>query len=196
MQGTARNPPPSHTRRLQLQPWHHHLHHTQQRVTSTRSRVLLCNAVIQIGSQTILATIALSAGRNFVGRCAATTAGEARAAPRLSSPLADCVPQVLRRGHVRRLRSRAPARARLRQRAVLRRMPLVLRFSRYGQLYHAHAAACAADRVYVAVLAAAPSAPLLFVIRLMFVCTVCQMAVLSTWCAPSPQVAGNAPYFY
>ena len=120
---------------------------TTQGNARTRSRVLLCNAVIQIGSQTILATIALSAGRNFVGRYAATTAGEARAVQRLSSPLADCVPQVLRRGHVRRLRSRAPARARLRQRAVLRRMPLVLRFSRYGQLYHAHAAACCCSRL-------------------------------------------------
>ena len=104
--------------------------------------MLLCSAVIRSGGQTILATIALSAGRNFVGRYAATTAGEARAAPRLSSPLADCVPQVLRRGHVRRLRSRAPARARLRQRAVLRRMPLVVRFWKYGKRAHARAAAC------------------------------------------------------
>lgn len=99
---------------------------------SARYRVLLCNAVVQSGSQTILATIVVSAGRNFVGRYAATTAGEVGAALRLSSPLADCEPQVLRRGHVRRLRSRAPASARLRQRAVLRRMPLVLKFSRYG----------------------------------------------------------------
>ncbi len=99
---------------------------------SARYRVLLCNAVVQSGSQTILATIVVSAGRNFVGRYVATTAGEARAALRLSSLLADCEPQVLRRGHVRRLRSRAPASAWLRQRAVLRRMPLVLKFSRYG----------------------------------------------------------------
>ena len=141
---------------------------------STRYRVFLCNAVIQSGSQTTLATIAVSAGRSFVGIYAATTAGEAGAALRLSSPLADCVPQVLRRGHVRRLRSRAPASARLRQRAVLRRMPIVLKLSRYGQRIHAHAAACAAARVSVTVLSAVPSAPLFFVSRLMFVCTVCQ----------------------
>ena len=103
--------------------------------------------MIRSGSQTTLATIAVSAGRSLLGRCAATTAGEARAVPRLSSPLADCVPQVLRRGHVRRLRSRAPASARSRQRAVLQRMLLVLRFSRYGQRAHAHAAACCCSRI-------------------------------------------------
>ena len=145
-----------------------------QSTACARSRVLLCNAVIQSGSQTILATIAVSAGRNFVGRYAATTAGEAGAALRLSSPVADCVPQVLRRGHVRRLRSRAPSSARSRQRALLQHMPLVLRFSRYGQRAHTHAAARAAVRVSVSVLAAVPPAPPLFASRLMRVCTVCQ----------------------
>jgi hypothetical protein len=53
-------------------------------------------------------------------------------------------------------------------------MPIVLKLSRYGQRIHAHAAACAAARVSVTVLSAVPSAPLFFVSRLMFVCTVCQ----------------------
>jgi hypothetical protein len=152
---------------------------------STRSRVLLCRAAIQSGSQTILATIAPYAGRSLLGCHAATTAGAAVAAPRLSSPVTDCVPQVLWRGHVRRLRSRASARARSRQRAVLRHMPLVLRFSRYGQRDHTHAAACAAARVSVSVLAAVPPAPVLFASRLMLVCTVCQMEMLPTPCASS-----------
>ena len=81
---------------------------TTSTTCSSASCALLCNAVIQSGSQTIVATIAVSAGRNFVGHYAATTAGEARAALRLSSPLADCLSQVLWRGHVRRCAPERP----------------------------------------------------------------------------------------
>jgi hypothetical protein len=51
----------------------------------------------------------------------------------------------------------------VRQRALLRQLPLVLRFSRYWQRARTHTVACAAARVSATVLAVVPLAPLLSV---------------------------------
>ena len=111
--------------------------------------------------------------------------------PRCSSPAADCVHQVLRHDLLRRLQSRAAARARSRQRALLRQLPLVLRFSRYWQRARTHAVACAAARVSATVLAVVPLAPLLSV-----TCNCCVSSVSSTRTSGGPPTMDERVYSF